>query len=222
MQFDILTLFPTLFDAFVNESIVKRAREQGVIRVDVHQLRDWATDKHKTVDDVPYGGGPGMLLKPEPMFAAVRDLLERSPDISRERTRVVLLSPQGRLFSQKVARKYVDSYDRMILVCGRYEGFDERIREFLVDEQLSIGHYVLQGGEIPAMVVVEAVSRLVPGVLGSEDSSSDESFSDNGATVEYPQYTRPAEFDGMQVPDVLLGGNHGEIAAWRKSHRRKV
>jgi tRNA (guanine37-N1)-methyltransferase len=205
MKIDVLTLFPAMFAGPLDESIIKRAREAGLLDLKIHQLRDYTHDKHKTVDDRPFGGGPGMLLKPEPIFEAVEK-------IAREKTRVILMSPSGRPFSQAIARELAQEKD-LLLVTGHYEGFDERIREQLADDELSIGDYVLTNGALPAMVVVDAVTRLLPGVLGDDESSSEESFS--GGLLEYPQYTRPAEFRGMKVPEVLLSGNHAEIAKWR-------
>ncbi|MFN3410360.1 MAG: tRNA (guanosine(37)-N1)-methyltransferase TrmD [Limisphaerales bacterium] len=211
MKVDILTLFPGMFAGPLDESMVGRAREQGALELRVHNLRDWTHDRHKTVDDRPFGGGPGMLLKPEPVFAAVEAL--RSPD-----ARVILLCPQGRRFTQAVARELA-AQTHLILVCGSYEGFDERIREALADDELSIGDYVLTNGALPAMVIVDAVTRLLPGVLGDDESARDESFSHG--LLEYPQYTRPAEFRGMRVPEVLLSGNHAEIARWRAEQARQ-
>lgn len=208
----MLTLFPAMFAGPLDESIIKRAREAGLLDLKIHPLRDYAHDKHKTVDDRPFGGGPGMLLKPEPIFEAVED-------ITREATRVILLSPAGRPFSQAIARELAQ-LDDLLLVTGHYEGFDERIREQLADDELSIGDYVLTNGALPAMVVVDAVARLLPGVLGDDESAKDESFSAGGPALEYPQYTRPAEFRGMKVPDVLLSGNHAEIARWRAEQAR--
>jgi tRNA (guanine37-N1)-methyltransferase len=205
MKIDVLTLFPAMFAGPLDESIIKRAREAGLLDLRIHQLRDYTHDRHKTVDDRPFGGGPGMLLKPEPIFEAVAG-------IARENTRVILMSPAGRPFTQGVARELAQR-DDLLIVTGHYEGFDERIRERLADDELSIGDYVLTNGALPAMVVVDAVTRLLPGVLGDDDSSKDESFS--GGLLEYPQYTRPAEFQGMKVPEVLLSGNHAEIAKWR-------
>jgi tRNA (guanine37-N1)-methyltransferase len=205
MKIDVLTLFPAMFAGPLDESIIKRAREAGLLDLKIHQLRDYTHDKHKTVDDRPFGGGPGMLLKPEPVFEAVEK-------IAREKTRVILMSPAGRPFSQAIARELAQEKD-LLLVTGHYEGFDERIREQLADDELSIGDYVLTNGALPAMVVVDAVARLLPGVLGDDESSSEESFS--GGLLEYPQYTRPAEFRGLKVPEVLLSGNHAEIAKWR-------
>ena len=205
MKIDVLTLFPAMFAGPLDESIIKRARDAGLLDLKIHQLRDYTHDKHKTVDDRPFGGGPGMLLKPEPIFEAVEA-------IAREKTRVILMSPSGRPFTQAIARELAQEKD-LLLVTGHYEGFDERIRERLAHDELSIGDYVLTNGALPAMVVVDAVTRLLPGVLGDDESSHDESFS--GALLEYPHYTRPAEFRGMKVPDILLSGNHAEIAKWR-------
>jgi tRNA (guanine37-N1)-methyltransferase len=199
-----------MFAGPLDESIIKRARESGLLDVRIHNLRDYAHDRHKTVDDRPFGGGPGMLLKPEPIFEAVEAL-------RREKTRVILLCPSGRPFNQAVARELA-LLDDLLLVTGHYEGFDERIREQLADDELSIGDYVLTNGALPAMVIVDAVTRLLPGVLGDDESSKDESFS--RGLLEYPQYTRPAEFRDMKVPDVLLSGNHAEIARWRSEHAR--
>jgi tRNA (guanine37-N1)-methyltransferase len=205
LKIEVLTLFPAMFAGPLDESIIKRARTAGLLDLQLHQLRDWTHDRHKTVDDRPFGGGPGMLLKPEPIFEAVESL-------RREKTRVVLMSPSGRKFTQAIARELARQ-EHLLLVTGHYEGFDERIRETLADDELSIGDYVLTNGALPAMVVIDAVTRLLPGVLGDDASSSEESFS-NGM-LEYPQYTRPAEFRGMKVPEVLVSGNHAEIAKWR-------
>jgi len=210
MKIDVLTLFPGMFSGPLDESIVKRAREAGILKLAIHNLRDWTHDRHKTVDDRPFGGGPGMLLKPEPVFEAVEQL-------AGEQTKVVLLCPQGRKFDQAAARELAN-LEHLLLVCGSYEGFDERIREALADDELSIGDFVLTNGALPAMVVVDAVTRLLPGVLGDDESSKDESFSQG--MLEYPQYTRPADFRGMKVPDVLLSGNHAEIERWRQAQAR--
>lgn len=210
MKIDVLTLFPGMFSGPLDESIVKRAREAGILQLGIHNLRDWTHDRHKTVDDRPFGGGPGMLLKPEPIFEAVEHL-------RNERTQVILLCPQGRKFDQAVARELAQN-EHLMLVCGSYEGFDERIREALADDELSIGDFVLTNGALPAMVVIDAVTRLLPGVLGDEESSKDESFSQG--LLEYPHYTRPADFRGMKVPEVLLSGNHAEIARWREQQAR--
>jgi tRNA (guanine37-N1)-methyltransferase len=210
MKIDVLTLFPGMFVGPLDESIVKRARTKGRLDLALHQLRDYTHDRHQTVDDRPFGGGPGMLLKPEPIFEAVETL-------AGARTRVILLSPSGRLFNQSVARELAGQ-EHLLLVCGAYEGFDERIREALADDELSIGDYVLTNGALPAMVVIDAVTRLIPGVLGDDESSQQESFS--AGLLEHPQYTRPAEFRGLKVPEILLSGNHAEIGRWRTRQSR--
>jgi tRNA (guanine37-N1)-methyltransferase len=208
MRIDILTIFPGMFSGPFEESIVKRAVEKGLVQIFLHDIRDYASDKHRTVDDYPFGGGQGMLMKPEPLFAAVEDVQGQAP----ERGPIVLLTPQGRLFDQEVAVELARQ-DRLIVICGRYEGVDARVHEHLATDEISIGDYVLSGGELPAMVVVDAVVRQIPGALGSPLSSADDSFAQG--LLEHPQYTRPAEFQGMSVPEVLLSGNHGEIARWR-------
>ena len=210
MRIDVLTLFPPMFAGPLDESIIKRARETGRLDLRIHNLRDYAHDRHKTVDDRPFGGGPGMLLKPEPIFEAVADL-------GCESTRVILFSPAGRTFNQAIAADLAGQ-ERLLLISGHYEGFDERVREQLADDELSIGDYVLTNGGLPVMVVIDAVARLLPGVLGDEQSAQEESFSHG--LLEYPQYTRPAEFRGMKVPEVLLSGNHAEIARWRAEQAR--
>jgi tRNA (guanine37-N1)-methyltransferase len=210
MRIDVVTLFPAMFAGPLDESIIKRAREAGRLDLAIHNLRDHAHDRHKTVDDRPFGGGPGMLLKPEPIFEAVESLVQ-------DGTRVILLSPAGRPFNQAIARELA-GLEHLLLVSGHYEGFDERVREELADDELSIGDYVLTNGALPVMVIIDAVTRLLPGVLGDEDSARDDSFSQG--LLEYPQYTRPAEFRGMKVPDVLLSGNHAEIARWRAEQAR--
>jgi tRNA (guanine37-N1)-methyltransferase len=211
MKIDVLTLFPAMFAGPLDESIIKRARAAGLLDLSIHQLRDYTHDRHKTVDDRPFGGGPGMLLKPEPIFEAVEAL-------AGEKTRVIAFSPSGRRFDQVVARE-LSQESNLLLITGHYEGFDERIREHLVDDELSIGDFVLTNGALAAMVVIDAVARLLPGVLGDDESSADESFSHG--LLEYPQYTRPAEFRGWKVPEVLLSGNHAEIAKWRCEQARK-
>ncbi|MGH7942790.1 MAG: tRNA (guanosine(37)-N1)-methyltransferase TrmD [Limisphaerales bacterium] len=206
MKIDVLTLFPAMFTGPLDESIIKRARKNGLLELNVHDLRDWTHDRHRTVDDRPFGGGPGMLMKPEPVFEAVESL-------RRAGTKVILLSPSGRKFNQQIARELAKQND-LLMVTGHYEGFDERLRRALADDELSIGDYVLTNGALPAMVVVDALTRLLPGVLGDDESSRDESFSHG--LLEYPQYTRPAEFRGMKVPEVLISGNHAEIEKWRR------
>ena len=205
MKIDVLTLFPGMFAGPLDESIVKRARDNGHLQLAIHNLRDYTHDRHKTVDDNPFGGGPGMLLKPEPIFEAVEAL-------ANEQTKVILLGPAGRKFDQAIARELAQ-LEHVLLICGSYEGFDERIREHLADDELSIGDYVLTNGALPAMVIVDTVTRLLPGVLGDDESSREESFS--AGLLEYPHYTRPADFRGMKVPEILLSGNHAEIAKWR-------
>jgi tRNA (guanine37-N1)-methyltransferase len=210
VKIDVLTLFPAMFAGPLDESIIKRAREAGLLDLKIHNLRDYAHDRHRTVDDRPFGGGPGMLLKPEPIFEAVESLANGG-------TRVVLLSPSGRTFNQAIAAELA-AEQHLLLVSGHYEGFDERIREHLAHDELSIGDYVLTNGALPVMVIVDAVTRLLPGVLGDETSAQEESFSHG--LLEYPQYTRPADFRGMKVPEVLLSGNHAQIAKWRAEQAR--
>lgn len=210
MHFDILTLFPEMFDSPLDQSILKRAREQGLISIAIHNIRDYATGKHRITDDTPYGGGGGMVMKPEPIFHAVEAVL--GDDLGGS-VPVILLSPQGRLLTQKVARELAQ-HTRILLICGRYEGVDERVREFLVDDEISVGDYVLTGGEIPAMIIVDAVSRLVPGVLGDPTATLKDSHS--AGLLEHPQYTRPPIFRGHSIPEALLSGHHAEIALWRR------
>jgi tRNA (guanine37-N1)-methyltransferase len=212
MRFDILTIFPGMFAGPLDESILKRAREAGLIDVQLHDLRAWAKDKHRTVDDYPFGGGPGMVMTPEPLAEAV----EAVQAMAEPRATVVLMSPQGRRLDRALVDE-LTARPRLLLVCGRYEGIDERVREHLVDVEVSIGDFVVSGGELPAMLLLDAVARHVPGVLGGEGSLEEESF--EGGLLEYPQYTRPAEFRGWRVPDVLLSGNHAEIARWRRRQR---
>lgn len=209
MVFEILTIFPAMFSSPLEESIVRKARDRGLIQVRVHNIRDYALDRHQMTDDRPFGGGEGMVMKPEPIVGALRAIKDAGPS-----ARVVLLTPQGRLFNQKTARE-LSRFPRLILICGRYEGVDERVADYFTDDQLSIGDYVLTGGELAAMVVVDAVARLLPGVLGNEGSASADSFSQ--PVLEHPQYTRPQDFDGIGVPEVLLGGNHENIRRWRRA-----
>ena len=215
MEFDIITAFPGMFGGPLSHSIVKRARDRGLVTVRLHDLRDFATDRHRKIDDLPYGGGGGMVLLPGPLFAAVEAVKERHPVAS---SRTVLLCPQGVPYDQNQARRLAGC-GRLIVICGHYEGVDERVREYLADESLSIGDYVLTGGEIPAMVLVDSLTRLVPGALGNEDAAACDTFSGEG--FDYPQYTRPADFRGFKVPEVLLSGNHERIAAWRKARARE-
>jgi len=209
MRIDILTIFPAMFRGPFEQSIVKRAMDKGLVDIQIHDIRGWATDRHRTVDDYPFGGGPGMIMKPEPLFAAVEAVLAEAP----ERGPVVLLTPQGRLFRQEMARELAGE-QRLVLICGHYEGVDARVHEHLATDEISIGDYVLSGGELPAMVVVDAVVREIPGVLGAPDASVEESFAQG--LLEYPQYTRPPDFRGLTPPAVLLSGNHAEIARWRR------
>jgi len=253
MIINILTLFPQMFRGPFDESIVKRAQEKGLVEIKIHNLRDWAVDERGTVDDRPFGGGPGMILKPEPIFAAVEDIkkqkletrnwkLEKmlearssksslkpqasSPasSIQPPASTVILLTPQGQLFNQKTARR-LSKLDHPILICGHYEGMDERVSEHLVDEEISIGDYVLTGGELPAMVVTDAIVRLIPSVLEKPEATQSESFSTFArpglANLEYPQYTRPEDFRGWKVPEILLSGNHQEIEKWRREEAEK-
>jgi tRNA (guanine37-N1)-methyltransferase len=216
MRFHIVTIFPEFFAGPFDHGVVARAKTSGLVDIRVHDLRNWTYDRHKTVDDRPFGGGEGMLLKPQPLFEAVEAVMpERSPA-----KKVVLLSAQGRPFNQVVAREYA-ALEEVLLICGRYEGVDERVAEHLADEELSVGDFVLSGGELAAAIVVDAVGRLLPGVLGNEDSSRNESFSEGDGFLDCPQYTRPAEFRGWKVPDVLLGGNHEEIKRWRRAASRE-
>jgi len=206
LKVDIVTLFPDIFFGPFAESIIARAIEKRKVEINAVDLREFTTDRRKTVDDKPYGGGPGMLMKVEPLFKAVESL-------KNEDSYVILMTPQGEPFKQKIAEELLIK-KHLIIICGHYEGVDERVRDLLVDREISIGDYVLTSGNLPAMVVVDAVTRLIPGVLGTDESSSSESFSDEGL-LEYPQYTRPEEFRGLKVPEVLLSGNHGKIASWR-------
>ena len=227
MRIHILTLFPDMFRGPFDESIVKRAQEKGLVEVKIHNLRHWAVDERGTVDDRPFGGGPGMVIKPQPVFDAVDALKSK---IKNQRSKIILMTPQGKLFNQKLAREF-SQQENLILVCGHYEGVDERIREHLVDEEISIGDYILTGGELPAMVVTDALVRLIPGVLEKEKATQSESFSaprsslqppaSNLQFLEYPQYTRPEDFRGFKVPKILLSGNHQEIKKWRGEKAEK-
>ncbi len=215
LRCDIITIFPEFFREAFDFGIIRRARAAGLVETNAHDLRRWTTDKHHVVDDRPFGGGEGMVLKPEPIFAAVAELTGagRREDYSSQ-TRVVLLSPQGRVFTQEVAQDLSKNATQIVLICGRYEGVDERVCDALATDEISIGDYVLSGGEPAALVTIDAVVRLLPGALGNETSTTNESFS--AGQLDHPQYTRPTEFAGMNVPEVLLTGNHGEIARWRK------
>lgn len=211
MKIDIVTIFPGMFEAVLGESIIKRARKKKLIEIKVHNLRDYTLDKHRKVDDRPFGGGPGMVMNAQPFFDCVKKL-------SKSSSRVISLSPQGKKLNVKTAKR-ISKCKHLILLCGHYEGIDERVNKYLVDEEISIGDYILTGGELPAMVLIDALARLIPGVLGHKDSNKDESFHNN--LLEYPQYTRPANFRGKKVPKVLLDGNHKEITEWRRKEAVK-
>ena len=213
MKIDIVTLFPEICRAPLSESIMKRAQENGIVDLGIHNLRDWTTDKHHIVDDAPFGGGQGMVMKPDPIFAAVEDLLNQTPNTKHQTSKVILMSPAGRRLDQQMATE-LSQESHLIVICGHYEGVDHRVIEHLVDLEISIGDYVLTNGAIAAVILVDATVRLLPGVLGHELSAGDDSFS--SGLLEAPQYTRPAEFRGWKVPDILLSGNHAEVAAWRK------
>ncbi len=216
LRCDIITIFPEFFREAFDYGIIRRARAARLVETEAHDLRRWTSDKHHVVDDRPFGGGEGMVLKPEPIFAAVAELTGSSKrqDYSPQ-TRVVLLSPQGRVFTQDLAQDLSQNASRIVLICGRYEGVDERVSEALATDEISIGDYVLSGGEPAAVVVIDAVVRLLPGALGNETSTANESFSEG--LLDHPHYTRPTEFSGLSVPDVLLTGNHGKIARWRRA-----
>jgi len=208
MLFDIITTFPEMFPGIVQESIIKRAQDKGLVTIRTHDLRDFSLDKHRKVDDSPYGGGPGMVLKAEPLFRAIQAVTQENSKAKR-----IYLTPDGRLFNQKMAQELALE-NHLVLVCGHYEGIDQRIRDAVIDEEISIGDYVLTCGELPALVLVDAVVRLIPGVLGSEESLQIESFSDY--LLDYPQYTRPRVFEGMEIPEVLISGHHEKIRKWRR------
>ena len=245
MRFDLITIFPEFFQGPLEHGILRRAQEAGLVKVHVQDLREFTKDRHRSVDDRPFGGGEGMVLKPEPLFEAVESLLGRGVGSAEQRrarnsnTAIVLMSAAGELFRQETARRFAD-LERMILICGRYEGVDERVAEHLATEEISIGDFVLSGGELPAMLVIDAVTRLIPGALGNEASSQNESFSATTeriaekerpvqssiakestagvtALLDFPHYTRPADFRGWRVPEVLIGGNHAEVAKWRRA-----
>ena len=220
MRFDIMTLFPELVSTVLSESIIGRAQKAGVIEVHAHNIRDYSKDKHRRVDDTPYGGGMGMLMSPVPIYDCYTAVTapEQNPCTRR---RVIYMSPKGEVLSQKKAREFAESYDNIVILCGHYEGVDQRLLDEIVDEEISIGNYVLTGGEIPACVLVDCVSRMIPGVLSSAECYEKESFSD-GETLEYPQYTRPVEWRGRKVPEVLLSGHHGNIDKWREEEAKRA
>ena len=218
MKIDIVTLFPEICRAPLSESMMKRAQENKIVDLRIHNLRDWTTDKHHIVDDAPFGGGQGMVMKPESIFAAVEELQNRESKIENRKSKIILMSPAGRRFDQRMATD-LSKESHLIVICGHYEGVDHRVIEHLVDLEISIGDYVLTNGAIAAVALVDAVVRLLPGVLGHEQSAHDDSFS--AGLLEAPQYTRPAEFRGWKIPEVLLSGNHSEIAKWRKEQAKK-
>ena len=234
LTFDIITIFPEIFDSYLKESLIARAQKKKLIKINVHNLRDWATDKHKTVDDRPFGGGLGMVLKIEPIFKAVEEI-KRIKRLSPEKRKVILFTPRGKKFNQKIAYQF-SKMDRIIMICGRYEGVDERVAKYIADEQLSIGDYVLMGGELPAMVVIETIARLIPGVLGKPQLLKERIPALGGrggrGFIEYSQYTRPPKFSPKKfmrarpkvwaVPKVLLSGNHKKIEEWRKKQRKVI
>ncbi len=236
MIFDVITIFPKIFDSYFSESIISRAQKNGLVKVNIHNLRDFTTDKHKTVDDTPYGGGPGMVMKVEPIFKCVSAIISNSKFLISnqipnpkfqilnesqntkykiQNTRIILFSAKGKKYTQKDAKR-LSKYNNLILICGRYEGVDERVAKYIADEEISIGDYVLTGGEIPAMVLVDSITRLIPGVLGNVESLQYESHGKKGY-LEFPQYTKPAKFSNWKVPEVLLSGNHKKIGEWRKN-----
>lgn len=230
MKFDIITIFPKIFDSYFNESIVKRAKETGKIEINVHNLRDYTTDKHKKVDDTPYGGGAGMVMQVRPIYNCVQHVKSaqtvkdekntNSTSRTSSTTRTILFSAKGNRFTQEDAKR-LSQYDNLVMICGRYEGVDERVAENIADEEISIGDFVLTGGEIPAMVVADSVSRLLPGVLGNKESAIIESHSEDGY-LEHPQYTKPEDFNGWKVPEILLSGNHADIDRWKKEKSKNI
>jgi len=231
MTFHIITIFPKIFDSYFSESILKRAREKKLVDIKIHNLRDYTADKHKTVDDTPYGGGAGMVLKIEPILECLKAInfqfsifnfqkILKSKINKSKKTRVILFSAKGKRYTQADAKR-LKKYENIVMICGRYEGVDERVAKYLVDEEISIGDFVMTGGEIPAMAVVDSITRLVPDALGNAQSPKNESFSKKNY-LEHSQYTKPAEYNKWKVPEVLLGGNHGEIDKWRKKNSKKA
>lgn len=216
MRFDVLTLFPEIFSGYVGQSLLNRAIERGLVEVHLHNIRDWTDDKHNTVDDRPFGGGPGMVLKVEPVVESVEEVRGEASEPGH----LIMLTPQGRRLDQAVVEELAEK-KRILLLCGRYEGFDERIRVLLKPDEISLGDFILNGGEVAAMAIIDAVIRLVPEVLGDEDSSANDSFSGPGRLLEHAQYTRPREYRGLEVPEILLSGNHQEIARWRQEDRER-
>ena len=215
MQFEVFTLLPEVFPPYLESSILLRARQRGLVSVNVYNIRDYTHDKHHTTDDTPYGGGGGMIMKVEPVFEAIETVLGLEPHQAQSHSAypIIMLTPQGRVFTQSIAEE-LSQYERIALLCGRYEGLDERIREHLITDEISIGDYVLTGGELPALILIDAVSRLIPGVLGDPDGAADDSHATG--LLEYPHYTRPPEFRGWKVPEILLSGDHGKVDQWRR------
>jgi tRNA (guanine37-N1)-methyltransferase len=215
MQFVVFTLLPEIFPPYLESSILQRARQRGLVSVEVHNIRDYTHDRHHVTDDAPYGGGGGMVMKPEPVFEAVETVLGMGPPLPEPGPAcpIIMLTPQGQVFSQSIAEE-LSRHEKIAMICGRYEGIDERIREHLVTDEISMGDYVLTGGELPALIVIDAVARLLPGVLGDPDGSTDDSHA--SGLLEYPHYTRPPEFRGWKVPEILLSGDHGRVAKWRR------
>jgi len=217
MKFNILTIFPEIISSYCGESILKRAKEAGHIDVQPINIRDFAEDKHHTVDDTPYGGGAGMVMKPEPIYSALKSIDAIAKGAPRKKT--IVMSPRGRQFDQRLAEQWAKDFDELTIICGRYEGIDQRVIDNMIDEEISVGPYVLAGGELGSLIITEAVARQIPGVLGNPESIVDESHAVH-MDSEYPQYTRPVEFKEWKVPDILLSGNHGEIEKWRKSQSK--
>lgn len=223
IKFDIITIFPEMFDSYFKESIINRAQKKGLIKVNIHNLRKWTKDKHKIVDDRPFGGGIGMVMKVEPIYKAVKALRKKSPAFAKAtagKVKVILFTPRGKKFDQKTAHR-LSKLNHLVLICGRYEGVDERVAKHLADEEISIGDYDLMGGEVPSMVVIEAVSRLIPGVLGKPQLLKERITKKKGF-IEYPQYTRPEKFKNWSVPDVLISGNHKKIKEWKDKHGKVI
>jgi tRNA (guanine37-N1)-methyltransferase len=219
MKFDIITIFPEIFESYFGESIIKRANVAGAIEIEVHNLREYSTNKHRNIDDTPAGGGAGMVMQVAPIFRSVQSIKSKV-ESEKLNTRTILFSAKGKRYTQKDAHRLAE-YDQLIFICGRYEGVDERVAQHVADEEISIGDFVLTGGEIPAMLVVDSITRLLPGVLGNEKSAVEESHSEEGY-LEFPQYTKPEEFNGWEIPKVLLGGNHKEIEKWRKQNSKNL
>jgi tRNA (guanine37-N1)-methyltransferase len=223
MKFEILTIFPDIFSSYINEAILKRAQNKKLINFKIHNLRDWTNDNHKTVDDAPYGGGAGMLMKIEPLYKALKDIKKSSAKIPAAKKKIILMSASGKKWNQAMAQKY-SKLSNIIFICGRYEGIDERLNNF-IDEEISVGDYVLTGGELPALTIIDSITRLIPGVLGNYESVIEESHSEDGLG-EYPQYTRPEVFKvgskKYSVPEILLSGDHKKIAQWRKENQKKI